>query len=109
MPNSRSKAMTAPSAEIDGHSTRPEVNDVSAVLAPEPSRRQMFSLPLRSLMKNSVCPSRAHIGHSALAPRSTSVCTAPFVTSVLRAQISDWSMWLWPLRHHWPAAMPRAL
>jgi hypothetical protein len=49
------------------------------------------------------------MGQRALAPRSTSICTAALVTSVLRVQISDWSMWLCPLRHHWPGAMPRAL
>ncbi len=94
MPNSRSKAISEPSPEIDGHSTRPDVNVVSAVVVPEAARRQRFSAPLRSLMNNSVWPSRPHIGQSALAPRPTSTCTAGAVTSVLRVQISDWSMWL---------------
>ncbi len=71
MPKSLSKAMVLPSAVMLGHSTRPFENFVSWRAAPSMAACQMFSLPLRSDMKNTDLPSPRHIGHNVFAPRST--------------------------------------
>src|SRR5471032_2511539 len=75
MPKSRSKAIVPPSFEIDGHSTRPSLNVVtafapwaSAPCTPRLDMDQMFCAPLRSDMKYSPLPPAAHIGHASFAP-----------------------------------------
>src|SRR4029453_12079351 len=79
MPKSRSNAIVLPSLEIDGHSTRPSLNEVIAfapgTAAPgtapctaAPETLQMFCAPLRSDMKYSVLASPLHIGHASFAP-----------------------------------------
>src|SRR4029453_7554527 len=74
MPKSRSNAIVLPSLEIDGHSTRPSLNEVIAFApgtAPStaaPETLQMFCAPLRSDMKYSVLASPLHIGHASFAP-----------------------------------------
>ena len=108
IPKSRSKTIVPPSRDRDGQSTRPESKCVNAVSRPSRSLLQRFSAPPRSDMKAKPSPSGSHIGHSALAPRST-MRRYPRVASSRRSQISDSSRWLWPLRHHWAEATPRTL
>src|SRR5947208_16799730 len=79
-PKSRSNAIVLPSFVIDGHSTRPSRNVVSAFGACSSApcapalcsavleSDQMFCAPLRSDMKYSPLPPAAHIGQASFAP-----------------------------------------
>src|SRR5215471_10673836 len=94
-----------------GHSTRPSLNLVICLAcafrtfgAPA-DLDQMFCAPLRSETKKIVRPSPPHIGHCCFAPPSVNCSYLP---PSLSNQSSDSSMWLCPLRHHWPKLVPRA-
>ena len=69
----RSNAISLPSREIVGHSTRPPLSDVSCRKRPSAPCAHSSSLPLRSEAKYSVRPSGAHIGHRFFAAPDTTV------------------------------------
>ena len=110
---SRSNTIRSPFDVIDGQSTRPLPNVVIGFGAAPGSRGivtcQMFSAPPRSDTKYNE-PPLPHIGQRSFAPPCVTARQADGASGTVksRSQISASSRWLWPCRHHWPDAEPRA-
>src|SRR5262249_55956763 len=106
---SRSNTIVLPSYAIEGQSTGPSLNCVTALASPPPTGfSQIFPAPDWSLMKYTRAPSALHIGQRLLKspPCSFSYFGAPLSAA---SQISLSSRWLWPCRHHCPLVLPRAV